>query len=169
MHHCAAEQVYDKEAAETHADSLHEKLNDARQLQENGDLDAANKIYSKVINFLQSAAKAGNFEAVGRGLEGFSNGDEMRWSESEEELTRFYMILIRLKDSNDQQPVTVDEIDKILRLPSSKLPPLESIMMHREDTPPPLPSEERITEMAHEKNLDPETGLPLEVGGTKSK
>ena len=59
----------------------------------------------------------------------------------------------------------VPEIDAIVPLPPAKLPPWDGTFKwlkdHQANVPPPLPTEERIREMATAKNLDPETGRPL--------
>ena len=59
----------------------------------------------------------------------------------------------------------VPEIDDIVPLPPAKLPAWDGtfkwLKEHEANVPPPLPTEERIREMATAKNLDPETGRPL--------
>ncbi|MDR0673361.1 MAG: DUF6396 domain-containing protein [Zoogloeaceae bacterium] len=64
----------------------------------------------------------------------------------------------------DYLPARVDEIDEICPLPPAKLPPwdgkLKWVEKWESDEAPPLPSVERITEMARAKGLDPETGYP---------
>jgi len=59
----------------------------------------------------------------------------------------------------------VPEIDQIVPLPPAKLPPWDGkfqwLEAHKANVPPPLPSEERIAEMAKAKGLDPKTGRPL--------
>ena len=56
----------------------------------------------------------------------------------------------------------VPEIDRIVPLPPAKLPPwdgkLQWLKEHEANLPPPLPSAERIAEMARAKGLDPATG-----------
>jgi hypothetical protein len=59
----------------------------------------------------------------------------------------------------------VPDIDEIVPLPPAKLPPWDGkfkwLEEHKANVPPPLPSEERIAEMARAKGLDPKTGRPL--------
>ena len=59
----------------------------------------------------------------------------------------------------------VPEIDQIVPLPPAKLPAWDGtfqwLKAHEANVPPPLPTEERIREMATAKGLDPETGRPL--------
>ena len=61
----------------------------------------------------------------------------------------------------------VPEIDQIVPLPPAKLPPWDGkfqwLEAHKANVPPPLPSEERIAEMAKAKGLDPKTGRPLKT------
>jgi uncharacterized protein len=56
----------------------------------------------------------------------------------------------------------VPEIDQIVPLPPAKLPEwdgtFEWLEAHEANVPPPLPSEDRIAEMALTKGLDPKTG-----------
>ena len=58
----------------------------------------------------------------------------------------------------------VPDLDKIVPLPPAELPPwdgkLQWLEDHKANVPPPLPSEERIEEMARAKGLDPKTGRP---------
>jgi len=59
----------------------------------------------------------------------------------------------------------VPEIDRIVPLPPAPLPEwdgtFEWLKAHEANIPPPLPSEERIAEMARAKGLDAVTGRPL--------
>ena len=63
----------------------------------------------------------------------------------------------------------VPEIDQIVPLPPAKLPAWDGKFKWREaheaNLPPPLPSPERINEMAKTKGLDPKTGQSLKTGG----
>ena len=59
----------------------------------------------------------------------------------------------------------IPEINDIVPLPPAKLPPwngkFQWLEEHEANVPPPLPSEQRIAEMARAKGLDPKTGRPL--------
>jgi len=61
---------------------------------------------------------------------------------------------------------TVDEINRILPLPPAQLPPWDGkllwVKQWESNIPPPLPSEERIEEMARAQGLEAKTGWPLE-------
>jgi uncharacterized protein len=59
----------------------------------------------------------------------------------------------------------VPDIDEIVPLPPAKLLPWDGqfrwLEEHKANVPPPLPTEERIGEMAKAKGLDPKTGRPV--------
>jgi hypothetical protein len=61
----------------------------------------------------------------------------------------------------------VPELDSIVPLPPAKLPPWDGkfkwLEAHEANVPPPLPTEERIAEMAKAKGLDPKTGRRVEA------
>ena len=62
----------------------------------------------------------------------------------------------------------VPEIDGIVPLPPAKLPPWDGkfqwLEAHKANVPPPLPTDERIAEMAKSKGLDPKTGRATTAG-----
>jgi uncharacterized protein len=64
----------------------------------------------------------------------------------------------------DYLGATVPEVDTIVPLPPAPLPPWDGkfkwLEEHNANVPPPLPTEERIAEMARAKGLDPKTGRP---------
>lgn len=61
----------------------------------------------------------------------------------------------------------IPEINDIVPLPPAKLPPwtgnFQWLEEHEANVPPPLPSEQRIAEMARAKGLDAKTGRPLKA------
>ncbi|MGL4407536.1 MAG: DUF6396 domain-containing protein, partial [Zoogloea sp.] len=63
---------------------------------------------------------------------------------------------------------TVEDIDEIVPLPPAKLPPWDGkpkwLKEWESGKAPPLPSEERLAEMAEAKGLEPKTGRPVAVG-----
>ena len=83
----------------------------------------------------------------------------------EERVRRYEAISDFLFDYDYLNP-KVPEIDEIVPLPPAKLPPWDGsfqwLKEHKANVSPPLPSEERINEMARAKNLDLETGRPLQ-------
>jgi hypothetical protein len=87
-------------------------------------------------------------------------------AKDEERVARYNKIRKTLS-GYDYLPAKVDEIDEICPLPPAKLPPwngkLKWVEKWESNKAPPLPSEERIAEMALAKGLNPETGLPVKV------
>jgi tetratricopeptide (TPR) repeat protein len=85
--------------------------------------------------------------------------------EKDEERSRRYEVLSDILGRYSYLNPTVDEIDEIVPLPPAPLPDWDGqIQFQKEwdsDIPPPLPSEERIAEMAREKGLDPFSGRPM--------
>jgi TPR repeat protein len=165
----------EEEPSYMEASDVLEKLNSAKKAQTAGDKAKANEDFAIVMKYLQVTSRAGNLGAISRMLEGFidsssgGNKSDRSLFEGEEGERRLFMILSRL-DSSSQPIITIGEIDRILRLPSAELPTWGSILAAKEaeeTSPPPLPSEERIKEMARAKGLAPETGLPVETAATK--
>ena len=146
-------------------------------------LDLQNdKQYAKALRYFQIAVKAGNLEAAEMLRDGFSDpGPDdphyMNLPRDEERAARYDRIARAIRDTNygrflDPLPaiiisadLVVDELDKIVPLPPAELPEwdgkIEWVEKWKRNEPPPLPSEERIIEMALKKGLDPKTGWPL--------
>ena len=94
-------------------------------------------------------------------------GDEDFWGLAEdEERARRYLKLSELFFNKEHTPPTADEIDTILPLPPAPLPAWDG-----KATPwsSPLPSEERIEEMALAKGLNPKTGWPKGLEASTEK
>ena len=128
--------------------------------------------YTEVLKYLQIATKSGNAQAA-YGLQEAFNGHPpdhplfyMGQTKDEERVERYKKISKTLS-GYDYLPAKVDEIDEICPLPPAKLPPwdgkLKWVEQWESNEAPPLPSEERIAEMALAKNLNPETGLPVKI------
>ena len=85
----------------------------------------------------------------------------------EERATRYEKIT-RFLSRYDYLNAKVPEIDQIVPLPPAKLPPWDGkfqwLEAHKANVPPPLPSEQRIAEMAKAKGLDPKTGRAVRTG-----
>lgn len=79
-----------------------------------------------------------------------------------------YETIEKFLSDYDYLNAKVPEIDQIVPLPPAQLPPWDGTFQwleaHKANVPPPLPSEERIAEMAKAKGLDPKTGWPLNAG-----
>ena len=86
----------------------------------------------------------------------------------DEERSRRYAILSDFLHNYSYLNPTVEDIDEIVPLPPAKLPPWDGkpkwLKEWESGKAPPLPSEERIAEMAEAKGLDPKTGRPVTVG-----
>ena len=126
--------------------------------------------YREALQAFQLGAKSGNDEAAGRlgeGLNGPSPSDELDYlgQDKDEERVRRYEEISHMLFAYSYLNPKVPEIDAIVPLPPAKLPPWDGTFKwlkdHQANVPPPLPTEERIREMATAKNLDPETGRPL--------
>lgn len=83
----------------------------------------------------------------------------------DQERSRRYDLLSDFLHSYSYLNPTVDDIDDIVPLPPAKLPPWDGKTKWQKawdsGEAPPLPSEERIAELARAKGLDPATGRPL--------
>lgn len=151
MRKCAGEQGHGKAASAL-----------GINLQDNGH-------YPEAITAFQLAAKGGDSSGASFLSEGFKApppGDlnYLRLQKDEDRARRYEAIWSFLADYSYLNP-KVPEIDRIVPLPPAKLPPwdgkLQWLKEHEANVPPPLPSEERIAEMARAKGLDPATGRPL--------
>jgi hypothetical protein len=150
--HCAAEQGHGKAASDL------------------GIWLGIDKNYPEALRAFHLGAKAGNDTAASFASKGFRGPtDEMYYlgqQKDEERYKRYQAIWSFLADYSYLQP-KVPEIDAIVPLPPAKLPAWDGsfqwLKAHEANVPPPLPSEERIREMAKAKHLDPETGRPLKV------
>jgi len=161
MKACAAEQGHAKAASEM---GSYNKLITVK-------LDAA-------LRFYHLSAKAGSSQAAST-LEGAFLApppdalDYVGIEQKDEERSRRYGVISKILDGYDYLNATVDEIDEIVPLPPAPLPPWDGqikwVKEWEKNEPPPLPSEERIAELALEKSLDPETGLPVKIDLTAAR
>jgi TPR repeat protein len=128
------------------------------------------KKYDEALKYFQIATKVGKPSGPSRLYKTFDGplpDDRMYFmgqAKDEERVAR-YKAIWKILNGYDYLPAKVDEIDEICPLPPAKLPPwdgkLKWVEKWESNEAPPLPSEERIAEMARAKNLDPETGLPV--------
>ena len=125
---------------------------------------------AEALQAFQLGAKAGDYSAAGSLSDGFndpkpSNEIDYLGQHKDPERVRRYEAISHFLFSYDYLNPKVPEIDAIVPLPPAKLPPWDGsfqwLKAHEANVPPPLPSEDRIQEMARAKNLDPETGRPL--------
>jgi TPR repeat protein len=125
------------------------------------------KQYPEALVAFQLGAKAGDSSAafaLQHGFDGPPPENELIYlgQQKDPERVRRYKIIEKVLSDYSYLNPKVPEIDKIVPLPPAKLPPwdgkLQWLEEHKANLPPPLPTEERITEMARAKGLDPMTG-----------
>jgi len=131
--------------------------------------------YPEALIAFQLGVKAGNSGAASfleDGFNGPASTDELNYlgQQKDPERVRRYAAIGKILFDYDYLNPSVPEIDQIVPLPPAKLPPwdgkLQWLETHKANVPPPLPSEERIAEMARAKGLDPKTGrLPVLTTG----
>ena len=132
---------------------------------------------TEALQAFQLGAKSGNdtsASALRRGFDGPPVDDRLEYlgqQKDDERVKRYRAIWSFLADYSYLNP-KVPEIDEIVPLPPAKLPAWDGtfqwLKAHEANVPPPLPTEERIREMAKVKGLDPETGRPLPKNHTEA-
>ncbi|MFT3721594.1 DUF6396 domain-containing protein [Pseudorhodoferax sp.] len=152
MRRCAADQGH-AEAAGRHAIYLQ-----------------AERQYANAMRYYQIAAAAGRSVSAYSLANAFSvrdhaNPDFGLGQPIDAERERRYRQISSFLDGYDYLHATVPEIDKIVPLPPAPLPAWDGkfqwLQEYEANVPPPLPSAERIAEMARAKGLDPKTGRPV--------
>ena len=128
------------------------------------------KLFPEALQAFQLGAKGGNPTAALSLQDGFNDPkptDEVDYlgQHKDPERVRRYEAITHFLSAYSYLNPKVPEIDAIVPLPPAKLPSWDGTFKwlkdHQANVPPPLPTEERIREMATAKNLDPETGRPL--------
>ncbi|MDR3162510.1 MAG: sel1 repeat family protein [Helicobacteraceae bacterium] len=131
----------------------------------------ATRFYADAVKYFQIAVKAGSSQAAYKLQKSFLGplpDDRLDYLalEKDEERSRRYGVISKILDGCDYLGATVDEIDRIVPLPSAKLPPwdgqLEWMQRWNANVPPRIPDEERIAGLAKAKGLDPATGRPVQ-------
>jgi uncharacterized protein len=126
--------------------------------------------FPEAAKYFQIGSSAGDASSASRMSSAFGvkgNADEMDRLEQPVDVEREgrYRQTFKFLSAYEYLSPTVPEIDEIVPLPPAKLPPWDGkfkwLEEHKANVPPPLPSEERIAEMARAKGLDPKTGRPL--------
>lgn len=130
------------------------------------------KDYGDALRSFQLGLKAGSDQAGSWLAGGFkaidpSNLEYLGQPQLDEERARRYKAIEHVLSDYSYLNPTVPEVDEIVPLPPAKLPSWDGkltwLEAHKANVPPPLPTEERIAEMAKVKGLDPVTGRPLVV------
>ncbi len=162
MWQCAAEQGHAQAAL---------KLGVNASVNQGNPLDAA--AIQTAMRAYQLGAKAGNGVSASFLESAFtitdpSVGFYLGQTQADPERARRYEIIGSFLSKYDYRDPKVPEIDQIVPLPPAQLPPWDGkfqwLEAHKANMPPPLPSEQRIAEMAKAKGLDPKTGRPLNTG-----
>jgi hypothetical protein len=126
---------------------------------------------AEAATYLQLSASAGSAQAAHALTAAFSkrNKDkiyDIGQSIDPEREARYEAVCKFLFDYEYLNPQVL-ELAEIAPWPPAKLPPWDGrfkwLEEHKANVPPPLPTEERITEMAKAKGLDPKTGRPVEA------
>ena len=164
MKRCAADQGHAQAAIET-------AINLKNTAERTPQPDEKTKLYADALKYFQIATKVGSSKGpswLWKGFEGHLHGDMLYMGQAkDEERVARYKAIWEILEGYDYLPAKADEIDEICPLPPAKLPPwdgkLQWVEKWEKNEAPPLPSEERIGEMALLKNLNPETGLPVKI------
>ncbi len=154
MQRCAADQGHAKAANEVGIDVRQKGL------------------LPEAMEYFQLAAMAGSDQAADSLAEAFGKNQrnpiyDLGQSIDPERQERYKKISDFLFDYSYLN-AHVPELDSIVPLPPAKLPLWDGkftwLETHKANVPPPLPTEERIAEMAKAKGLDPKTGRRVEAG-----
>ena len=125
--------------------------------------------FARAAEFFQIGAQYGNAVAASMLANSFGpggNDDELYRLEHEQDPGRQqrYKQIADFISAYQYLSPSVPEIEKIVPLPPTSLPDWDGkfqwLEAHKANVPPPLPSEERIAEMARTKGLDQTTGRP---------
>ena len=125
---------------------------------------------AEAMKYFQLGAMAGSDEAAGRLSDAFGKNqrdpiNDLGQALDPEREARYEKVWKFLSDYSYLNP-KAPELDAIAPLPPAKLPPWDGkfkwLEARKVNVPPPLPTEERITEMAKAKGLDPKTGRRVE-------
>ena len=132
------------------------------------------KRYDAAVKYFQIGASAGSATAASSLSDAFSIDDhaDPTWGlgqQADGERQRRYGAIQTFLSAYEYLNPTIPEINDIVPLPPATLPPWDGqfkwLEAYQADKAPPLPTEERIAEMARAKGLDPKTGRPS--GATK--
>ena len=135
------------------------------------------KEYTEALKYFQMALKAGSRKAADQLqyiFSGYYCSDSSQSEKcytgldiDEERAARYGRVDKILRNYQYGFDVSIDELDEIVPLPPARLPDwngqIEWVKKRKKNEQPPLPSEERIKEMALAKGLDPETALALPI------
>ncbi|MFT3721593.1 DUF6396 domain-containing protein [Pseudorhodoferax sp.] len=130
----------------------------------------AERQYADAMRYYQISTASGDSTSASSLADAFSvrnhaNPDFGLGQAIDAEREQRYTAIRKFLHRYDYLHATVPEIDKIVPLPPAPLPAWDGkfqwLQEYEANVPPPLPSEERIAEMARAKGLDPKTGRPV--------
>jgi tetratricopeptide (TPR) repeat protein len=128
------------------------------------------KNYKEAVEAFQLGVKAGNENAASFLENGFKApppSDDLYYLDlpKDDERSRRYMEIRRVLHAYSYLNPVVPELDEIVPLPPAKLPPWDGKLQWRTEfqanVPPPKPTDDLIARLAHDKGLDPASGMPV--------
>ena len=135
------------------------------------------KLFHEAVAVFQKGVAAGDSLSAWALEEGFKESrstNELHYLAlpNDPERSRRYRSIGKFLDDNENLNPRVPDIDKIVPLPPAKLLPWDGTFQWQKErdaaVPPQKPSDEQVDKLAKAKNLDPATGLPLSIVGTKT-
>ncbi|MBU6487708.1 MAG: sel1 repeat family protein [Burkholderiales bacterium] len=135
------------------------------------------KLYAEAVQSFQKGVAAGSAQSASFLENGFvtpSSSERLYYLSlpMDRERSNRYKVIRQFLDTNEGRNPKIPDIDKIVPLPPAKLPPWDGTFQWEKEqaavVAPEKPSDELIDRMAKAKHLDPETGLPLPNGSSKS-
>ena len=124
--------------------------------------------FSEAVKYFEMGARAGDYLSAGMLSDGFktkdpNDSDYLALPIDQERSDRYQSLMRQLMNYEIFNPVLPD-LAAIIPPPPAPLPPWDGKFQWLRDfeanVPPPLPSEQRIRELAEAKALDPATGRP---------
>ena len=127
--------------------------------------------FSEAVKAFQTGVAAGNSMSASflqHGFEGPPPEEQLHYLAlaNDPERSRRYAMIKKFLKQNDGRNPKVPDIDQIVPLPPAKLPPWDETFQwekERDANQPTKPSDELINRLSQAKQLDPATGLPLEM------
>jgi len=136
-----------------------------------GSYSAAQGIFTEAVEAFQKGVAAGDSMSASflqHGFEGPPPDERLYYLalSNDPERSRRYAFIKKFLKQNDGRNPKLPDIDQIVPLPPAKLPPWDGTFQwerERDANQPSKPSDELINRLSQAKQLDPATGLPLEM------
>jgi len=128
------------------------------------------KRYAEAVEIFQLGVKAGNENSASFLKHAFKApppSDDLYYLDlpKDEERSRRYKEIGHVLHAYSYLNPVVPELDEIVPLPPAKLPPWDGKLQWRTEfqanVPPPKPTDDLIARLAHDKGLDPASGMPV--------